>query len=748
MTENKPWKEVLDDGTTVIRTNAWSPPGCHPVGCGIKAFVKDGKLLKIEGDPNHPITKGRLCPRCLALKEYVYHPDRITYPMKRAREDRGLDKWERITWDEAWSLIKTETERIKEKYGPEGIVVFEGTGRQPTKTIHPFSTGTLGTPNIAYTQSGWSCYGPRVTITGFVFGAGIPEIDYAGGTPLRYDDPDFVLPKYITIWGKAPLESLADGFWGYSIVEMAKRGTKLITIDPCIRWLGTKAEYNLQLRPGTDAALGLGLLHVIINEDLYDHDFVEKWCYGFDELVERVNEHSVEWAAEITGCDAEDIRAVARILATEHPNSFTWGLAMDQNPNGQQAAHAMMAIVALTGDFDVPGGTYVGVFNDRNNEVGGRLPAELMAKAVGVDEYPALPALLENAHPDIMLECLETDKPYPIRMAWYYSTNLIAPTNSAQPHRWHDALQQKMEFAVATDLFMTPTTMALADLFLPLATFLEQDGMVAPHYEMNPGSIFAINKAISVDECKSDVEIMLHMGHMLNPEGWEGIEKPTDFWANGLARDEDISYEQLKEQTYYLPGLVYRKHEKGLLRPDGQPGFNTPTGLVELYSTIFEHFGEDPLPYYMEPAFSPISRPDLAKKYPLTLTTGKRKITSFHSEHRQIPSLRSIDEDPIATIHPDTAAKYHLKDGDWIWIENDWGRAKERVEVSPIVLPYVVSASHGWWYPEEDGEEPNLYGNWKSNINNLIPHKVIGKLGFGAPYKSGVPCRIYLAETE
>ena len=156
-----PKTEVLSDGTIVTRTCAWSPPGCHAVGCGIKLFVKDGELVKVEGDPDHQLTQGRLCPRCLALKEAVYHPDRILYPMKRAREDRGKDKWERISWDEATDLIISETERIREQYGSEAICVYMGTGREAVRYGFTLSSKVLRTPNNCYAQSGWSCMGPR-----------------------------------------------------------------------------------------------------------------------------------------------------------------------------------------------------------------------------------------------------------------------------------------------------------------------------------------------------------------------------------------------------------------------------------------------------------------------------------------------------------------------------------------------------------------------------------------------------------
>ena len=172
MPEKFEWKTELED-ETIIRTHAWSPPGCHPVGCGLQLHVKDGKIVKVEGEPSHPITRGALCPRCLALKDFVYHPDRVLHPMKRAREDRGLDKWEEITWDEAYDIIEENAKRIIAEYGEESIMVFGGTGRQANTYYPLMAFMVFGSPNACYAQSGWSCYGPRATITAHLMGGEI-----------------------------------------------------------------------------------------------------------------------------------------------------------------------------------------------------------------------------------------------------------------------------------------------------------------------------------------------------------------------------------------------------------------------------------------------------------------------------------------------------------------------------------------------------------------------------------------------
>lgn len=739
---DKQWKKEIADGEYIVRTCGWSPPGDHPVGCGMKLHVKNGKLVKVEGDEEHPISQGRLCIRCLTLPEYVHHPQRIVYPMKRVGK-RGENKWQRISWDEAWDIIVPKVKYFTETYGAESIIVFGGTGRQACLYYYPLGFASLGTPNVCYPLSGWSCYGPRCAITDYILGAGYPEIDFAGHFPDRYDNPNYQLPKYIVIWGKNPLMSNPDGFYGHSLIDMMKRGTKIIHVDPRITWLGTRAEHVLQLRPGTDTALALGLLHVIINEELYDKEFVEKWCYGFEELKQRVQEYPPEKVAEITWVPKEKIIEVARIIATNKPCPIQWGLAVDTNPNGVQLGHALLSIVAITGNLDIPGGITLGpraaLLGKWRIETRYNLSEELWDKRIGAKEWPALANALATTHPDETLDTLETGKPYKLRMGWFNSTNLLTPTCSTQPDRWYRALQS-LEFVVVQDTFMTPTAMALADVFLPLPTFAEMDGVVITHFGRNAIFLGAINEALRVGETKSDIEVCIELGKRLYPHMWP-YESVEDFFTKQLEPELGITFQELREMGVYQTPVEYKKYEKGLLRDDGEPGFNTVTGKVELKSVLFEQWGDDPLPYYQEPPYSPYSTPELAREYPLILTTGARKFTSFHSEHRQVPTLREIDPWPELEIHPETAAQYGIQDGDWVLIENMFGKAKLKAKLTPTIHPKVVHATHGWWYPEKPGEEPSLFGVWESNINTMIPHKHIGKLGFGSPLKS-VICKV------
>ena len=818
----KPWK-YEEDGFTVVRSSIWSPPGCHPVGCGVKYYIdKDGRIDHVEGDENNPITKGRLCARCAALKDYVYNPSRVIYPMKRDRADRGkADAWERITWEEAFAIIKEKRDYFRDTYGPECMVVFCGTGRSGGIMGQDMAQAVLGTPNACYTQSGFACYQPRSMSCSHVLGAYYPELDYAGGLEGTYDNPNYVVPEVIVLWGKEPLASNGDGLFGHAVIDLMKRGTRLIMVDPRVNWLSTRAACHLRVRPGTDTAMAMAWLSIIINEDLYDHDFVEKWCYGFNEFSARINDPELgmtpERAAEICEVPLEDIYTAARMYAAAKPASIAWGLAFDQNQNGNQAAHCVLALMSITGNVDVPGGQIIAQIDaapgveealakaeeaaesldgstlDLDKAAGGAeeaarpqkrigwdgLPQELRDKTIGYKEYPLYVDNIRMAHADMMWDALTTGKPYQIRMGWIQSSSMITPTNCAQPKGWYEGLKN-LEFCFATDLFINPTIEACCDLILPLASCAEKDDVSMTHYAGSPVALSIVNKAVEVGETKSDIEILIELGEYLqqeclvNDEGGRMFADPDDFLSQRRTVKGKMSFAEMREQVVYQRGVNYRKYETGLLRPDRQPGFLTPTGRVELWSTAYAHYGEDPLPYYKEPAFSPRKDPELAAKYPFILTTGARNYASFHSEHRQIPVLRELHPDPLIEIHPDDAAALGVTSGQWVEIANDFGRAKFKAKVSPIVKRGTVQCDHGWWFPERQGDddsrgqvlplgsftedrkvldqiagtnivernvtvdhadEPGLYGVWLSNVNDLVSNHYNSKLGYGGPYK-------------
>lgn len=728
----KPWR-YQEDGYTVTRGSAWTGPGCH-LGCGVLLYTdEDGKLVKVEGDPENPYNGGRLCVRCLDLPEVTNHPDRLLYPMKRAREDRGKNKWERISWDEAVDLVAGKLIEIRDKYGAESVVFGQGTGRDIASWITRLAW-SYGSPNYTcFALSGLACYLPRVAGMAATCG-GYTVADCSQQFPDRYDNPNWRRPELMVVWGNYPLRANSDGFYGHWMIDLLKQGMKFIMVDPRVTWLSLKAEEHLRLRPGTDAALALGMMNVIINEDLYDHDFVEKWTYGFEELRERVQEYPPSKVAEITWVPEDQIIRAARLIATSKPAAMQWGLAVDMVCEALPAGQAIVGLFQITGNVDVPGGNIFPVeMIAYSGGWGGELISEEQkAKRIGLDTYPLLKLGFQVAQTDELLKTMETDKPYKIHGVWLQTNNAIA-CMGAEPKRVLNALL-RTDFNVVVDLFMTPTAMACADVVLPAATYPEKDGLRLGD-GLQRGEV--INKVTTVGEAKSDAEINLMIGKRLNPEAWpwDNIEDMLSY----MIESTGMTFPEMREKApVYLP-FEYKRYEKGLLRADGKPGFNTATGRIELWSTFYDACGLDPMPYFEEPDPGPGATPELMEEYPFVLTTGARRWSSFHSEHRQVKRLRRMDPWPYIEVHPETAEKLGVTDGEWVWVENPLGRAKRTIKITPIVDPRVVSCDHGWWLPERDPE--NLYDVFDVNINNLVPMKC-GKSGFGANYKTSI-CKIY-----
>ena len=245
-----------------------------------------------------------------------------------------------------------------------------------------------------------------------------------------------------------------------------------------------------------------------------------------------------------------------------------------------------------------------------------------------------------------------------------------------------------------------------------------------------------LGKALGAMPYKDVNEILYEIGKRCCPDNFEQFPTYYD-WLSWNRLGNKRTFEDMREEVVHqkVETLSYRKYETGKLRPNGEPGFNTPTGRIELWSNIYEQFGEDPMPYYEEPKMSPVSTPELMEEYPFVLTTGARTYCYFHSEGKQIPYLREMNPDPLLEIHPQDALKHHIADGQWVEVESPFGKCVLKAFVSQVVEPGVVHAQHGFWFPEEDPNEPHLFGVWRCNINNLIPHKHVGKLGFGAPFK-------------
>ncbi|MGB9886633.1 MAG: molybdopterin-containing oxidoreductase family protein [Moorellales bacterium] len=637
--------------------------GCHG-GCGVIAEVRDGRVVRIEGDPEWPLSRGFVCSKGLAVTELAYHPDRILYPLKK-----GVDGWRRVSWDEVLDTIADTFKRVIAESGPEAILMGYGTGRDYESFFYRFAN-LLGTPNVL--TAGHMCYGSRTAATIITCG-NLPVADYAGG------------PKCIVPWGVNPLWTNPDEYKGVDFWQAYKNGARLIVIDPRKNFYTERADLWLQLRPGTDAALALGFFYVIIEEELYDREFVANYVHGWEAFVERVKEYPLSRVEEITWVDRELIRQAARLYATTKPALIHWGVPTEQTRNCVDYTRITTGLMAVTGNLDAPGGNVFFVPPPVRNasDMGGHrlLPAEQREKRLGGRQYP-LAHRIAIITPRAAWDSLLTGEPYRLRAAMLVGTNPVV--TGANARLVYEALQ-KLEFLVVVDFFLTPTA-ELGHIFLPAATWLEQDH-VSETWKRH-GYALARRKVVEIGECWQDHKIFLELGKRMGQPWWDTLEGAFNY----ILEPSGLTWEEFKERGYLRGEMEYYKYRKR--------GFSTPTGKVELYSTILEGWGRDPLPKYVEVAESPVSRPDLARDYPYILNAGLRTPVFFHSEYRQIPWLREIRPDPIVEIHPETAARHGIKDGDWVWIESPRGRVRQRARLNDGIHPRVVVAEHGWWFPE------------------------------------------------
>lgn len=652
---------------------------CHG-GCGVIAHVREGRVVKIEGDPGSPISRGTLCSKGLAITQVAYHPDRILHPMKK-----GSGGWERITWDEALDTVASNFKKVIEEHGPESLFIGQGTGRDYESHFSRFGN-MLGTPNVV--TAGHMCYLSRIGASLITCGR-FPICDYEGG------------PKCIVLWAVNPLWTNPDEYKGVDFWRAYKKGASLIVIDPRKNFYTRKADLWLQLRPGTDAALAMGFFNVIIQEELYDKDFVANHVHGWEAFVERVREYPPEKVEEITWVDADLIRKAARMYAKTKPAGIHWGVPTEQTINCTDFTRTAIGLMAATGNLDAPGGNVfrvpppvrtVSQFSAHD-----ALPPEQKKARLGGEQYK-LASRMTIITPKVAWDAMVTGKPYPLKAGILVGTNpVVTEANSKGIY----AALKKLDFLAVADLFLTPTA-ELAQIFLPAGTWLEQNH-VSENWKFH-GYVLARQKVVEIGECWQDHKIFLELGKRMGQPWWDTVEDALDY----ILEPTGLTWEQFKEKGYLQGEMVYYKYRNG--------GFSTPTRKVELYSTILEGWGRDPLPKYTEVPESPVSTPDLAEKYPYILNAGLRIPVFFHSANRQIPWLREIRPNPTVEIHPETAKKHGIQEGDWVWIESPRGRAKQRAKLNDGIDPRVVVAEHGWWYPEIRDEG---HGWDISNINIL-----------------------------
>lgn len=714
---------------------------CHN-HCKVEVHIQNGRVEKIEEDKAFPRAEllrpiVRACPRSRSAAEWLYHPRQLRYPLKRVGE-RGDGKWIRISWDQALDEIAQELMRIKEKYGPEAVATSSGTGRTHDEYRLRFMN-LLGSPNNI--GQGNICYGPGSMVSLAVYGW--PDFYPAVSRATRC----------IMLLGANPQQA-AKGLWN-AIIQSVKDGAKLIVIDPRRTEAAEKADIWLQLRPGTDCALYMSFINVIINEELYDTEFVDKWCFGFEELKKRVQEYSPEHVAKITRVSAEKIREAARTYARNKPGVIVHGMGVEHLSNSVEALHARYILSAISGNLDVKGGeelrsAHPKLRTEHEIELNDKLSFEQKRKQIGANRFKLMSKLAYEliqktaksrigtshttfAHAPSVYRAMITGEPYPVKALITVASNpMVTQANTKLVYK----AIQSLEILVVHDFWMTPTA-ELADYVLPCASWLERPTIF--NYWDSIDFVYVGEAAVPpLYERRTDYDLWRGLGVKMGQEEywpWQTLQEALFY------RLEPFGYSSFEELIQETGGIIRPPKEE---RKYEKLGFGTPTGKVELYSTIFEKLGYDPLPKYFEPYESPVSSPDLAKIYPLILITGSRHQPFYHSEFRQIESLRRQHPDPIVQINPKTASELGIEDGDWVWIETPRGRIKQKCQLFDGIDPEVVNAQHGWWFPEMHGEEPFLRGVWESNINvvtNDDPDQC-NKLNGGWPLRA-LLCKIY-----
>lgn len=684
-------------------------------GCGVIVNIEDGRISGIAGDKDNPDTRGYQCVKGRAALERVYHPDRLKYPLKRVGK-RGSRIWEPISWNAAYDIIATKLSQLRRDYGAESVVLATGTERGYLHIFWRFCS-VFGTPNGISTSH--ICFQPKARVAAAMFGRW-PEADFDGE------------PQCVVVWGNNPPLTNSDQMCGGKFLRAWKRqGVKRVVIDPKRTSLAAQADLWLQLRPGTDAALALGMLNVIIEEKLYDSDFVSRWTSGFPELAERVKEYTPERVSEITWVPAKLVCEAARMYAIARPSCIQLGVAVEQCENVANNLRAIYALVAITGNLDVPGGnifwTKVGNYRwpvmDPGYTLRGLLSEQQLKKCIGGDTYPIYCGTdfgaTVRAAPPLVWQAMATGKPYPIKGLLLLGHNpLVSMENTEYVRKGFDNL----EFVVVVDLFNTPST-EFADIILPAASWLEIDDIVRGGYYL-----FARQKIVSMWQCKSDFEILNEIGKRLGHQ--EHFWTDTEANLNSQLKSSNMTWQDFKSKDYVTGGVRYRKYEKR--------GFDTSSRQVELYSSVFKKYGYDPLPAFNEPNEG-FADEQYAEEYPLLATTARLPFF-FHSENREAGTLRRAHPEPLVEIHPETAQKYDIREGDEVWVESKMGRIAQRAKLSSGVDPRVIYVEHGWWFPESTAAG---FGWERSGINVLTDNKPPFDPVFCSTRLRPFRCRVY-----
>ncbi len=633
--------------------------------CGIEVFVKDGRATRVrpfEGYPNGPI-----CVKGQSILFQLYHPDRLKYPMKRTNpKGSWRAAWQRISWDEALDAVAAKLAETRQKHGADKVLFYAGDPKDAVRPNLQRLALKFGSPNYGTESS--TCHRATIVATS-LNGAGSRGLTAAIGA--------------VIIWAKNPAWSMAREM--EELVRAKERGVKIIDVDPRMAPTTRLADIHLQPRPGTDGALALGMCRVIINEKLYDEEFVLHWTQGFREFSDYVQQFTPENVEKITGVPAQKLAAAARLYASNKPTGWiTSASATVHHWNGCQNHRAISAMTALTGAVPVPGlDSSAPALVLRDISEWRTLLPPLRSRRVDLKDFPVWAQFLEEIQVNRLPEYVSEGA---LRAGLFVGCNY---------RMWpQDQLYAKaimdMEFAAGADFWLTPT-MELMDIVLPAATSLERLGPIF----IAGRTVFLPKPVVTpVGEARGDMEWMWDLAKRMG--------MGADFWNGDVPATLDW---QLAPLSIKAADLM--KEPKGKVIPatvskpsSDKPGFKTPSGKFELKSSILEQAGFDGLPAYRNPPESIAAAPQTAEKFPLIFNTGSREPMYVHSRHRNNPRLRELQPDPQVDINPKDAQARGIKQGEDVIVETPNGKITVKAKITNLAQPGVVHVFHGW--PQAD----------------------------------------------
>ncbi len=651
---------------------------CSPANnCGVNAYVKDGKLLKVEGTDEHPKNRGCLCTKGLSNREFIYRKDRILTPLRRTG-NRGEGKFEPISWENAYREVSEKLLAIRREDGADAVAFFGGYNKwyRPwlRRFAHSFGTLNYGTESSTCMTAGWMAW---KIAAGQLAGPDMKNCDLYLG------------------WA---FNAYYSGYLKGKAAEARKAaGARFIVIDPRITPTVEKlADLHLRPYPGTDGALALCMGNVLIEKGWIDREFIEKYVYGFEEYAQYVKQFNESNIEKLTGVPYSQVFEACRMIHESRSMAINENSApIPHHKNGLQNYRAIMALSALTGNFDRRGGQLpthhtfthqVSGFTTREEEWMDATEPENAALPVGAERFPLwFHTEREMQAVDLSRQILE-GTPYPVKALFAMGMNFrMLP----EDQHMQEAIR-KLDFFVDADLFMTDTA-RMADIVLPVCSSFERGEFMT----YGGGYAWFTKPAVDrVGESRSDVEILCDLSKVMklgDAQLEAGYEANIDY----MIRDLDITVKQLKEYDLpvRLPGI--QRYEPGTRLEEG---LNTPTGKFELYSQLIASHPEwhlDPLPTYCDPMDD--ADPE---EYPFVLCSGGRLPNAIHSRLHKVPWVRSLRPDPAADISAEDAKRLGVKEGDDIQLYTERGSICVKAHPSARIPKGVIFFYHG--YSEAD----------------------------------------------